>query len=52
MTTGCVWSFTERDIRLGTDGWQIDPPLPATGVLIERLFSNPIRTSGHLGENQ
>jgi len=49
----CVWDFVERDIRLGTDGWQIvPPPPPATGVLIERLFRKHIRTSGNLGENQ
>ena len=52
MPAGCVWSIIERDIRLGTDGWQIDPPPPATGVLIERLFRKHIRTSGNLGENQ
>ncbi len=52
MPAGCVRSIIERDIRLGTDGWQIDPPPPMTGILMERVFRKHIGTSGDLEENQ
>jgi len=52
MPAGDVSSFVERVIRPGSDGWQIAPPPPATGILIERLFRKHIRTNGDLGENQ
>jgi hypothetical protein len=46
-----VLSNTTPD-RLGTDGWQIDPPPLPTGGLIEHLFRKHIKTKGDLGENQ
>jgi hypothetical protein len=45
-------SFIENDIRLGADGWQIVPPPPVTGVVIERLFRRQSRASGNLRKKQ
>jgi len=52
MHGGYIRSFIERDIRLGIDGQQIDPPPPAIGVVIERLFRKHIRTSANQGDNR
>jgi hypothetical protein len=38
-----VWEFVERDIRFGTEGWQLVPLPPASRVASLTEGSNPVQ---------